>query len=230
MKKYFIVVLLGLVLLFSGIFAALYFSADRKPGDTNQITHLPWQISLHADGTSSVFGIQLDHSTLAEVDKRIAREVQVHLFRDQDNSLTAEALFERINLGGLISNLILTLDVDEKTLRDLELRAIKRSPMPTGSYELSLSINDQEILLSKRILAITYSPVSVQLNEEMIFSHFGKTDDRFTDSDNLISYFYPDRGVAITLNTNKREKEVFQYVAPRNFDHLRQTLYGAVAN
>lgn len=206
----------------------VFFGAQKTP-DTAQLEQLPWQISHHSDGTSEVFGLHLEHTTLAEAKAMIPREAQIRLFRDQDTSLSVEVLFERISLSGIISNLIVTLDVPDEEKKRMEQHAVKREPMPTGAYELHLQTDDEAALDEAVIAAITYTPYSIQLDQSMIEARFGQASETLDGSEGVKTLLYPDRGLAITLNSNKREKELFQYIAPRHFDHLRQTLYGAEA-
>ena len=221
MKKILIITvltLLGLTLLFQ--------QTARKNQSIEKRTDLPWMVSVNPDGGSTIFGQTLGKSTLSDFQDHVKRQPEIRLFRDQDTSLSVEALFEKIDLGGIISNVILELDVPENELSELEKSALKRTVTPSGAYELHLSSVTEETLTSKTISSISYSPVSIRLDAEMIKLRFGKPAEIIKIDEKISHFLYPLIGLDVILDLNRRGSEVFQYVRPADFDQLRQNLYG----
>lgn len=225
MKKILIiagVILLGLTLLFQ--------QTARNNQSIEKRTDLPWMVSVNPDGGSVIFGQSLGESTLSDFQDHVKRHPEIRLFRDQDGSFSAEALFEKIDLGGIISNVILELELTDNELSDLEKNALKKQAMPSGAYELKLPSETQASLAGKVIRSLSYTPVSIRLNEEMITLRFGQPAEIVKIDENISHLLYPQIGLDIILNLNRRGSEVFQYVRPADFDQIRQTLYGIGQN
>jgi len=218
-------ILLALIVLIA-LFFLEFQQTLNKNKSIDRITDLPWQVSINEDGSSTVFNQTIGKSTLSDFQKHVKREPTISLFRDQDTSLSLEALFEKIDFGGIISNVILKLEVPEKELVMLEKNALRKKVMPTGAYELKLSTETETKLANKTIASLSYIPTSIQLDAEMIKLRFGEPDDIINTDDKISHFLYPKIGLDIILNLNKRAKEVFQYVNPADFDRLQKKLYG----
>ena len=68
------------------------------------------------------------------------------------------------------------------------------------------------------VTAITYIP-SLNLETSMLQKRFGEPAQKIMDSVNHAEHWlYPDKGLDIALNKN--EKDVLQYVSPKDFDKL----------
>ncbi len=224
MKK-FLIISIAITMVFLIVLALLYQKTVKQNESVEKITDLPWMVTINRDRSSTIFNQTLGKSTLADFQNYVKREPDVSLFRDQDESFAVEALFEKVNLGGLISTVILELDVSETELADLEKLILKKTVMPSGAYKLKLSRETINTLADKKINSLTYTPVSVRLDAEMIKLRFGDPDEVITVDEKISHFLYPEIGLDIILNLNKRAKDVFQYVNPDDFDRLREKLY-----
>ncbi len=224
MKK-FLIISIAITMVFLIVLALLYQKTAKQNESVERITDLPWMVTINPDRSSTIFNQTLGKSTLKDFQDYVKRQPEVSLFRDQDTSFTVEALFEKINLGGLISHVILELNVSKDELADLEQNSLKKTVMPSGSYKLRLSTETINTLANKTITHLTYSPTSVRLDAEMIKLRFGEPDEIITVDDKISHFLYPEIGLDIILNLNKRAKDVFQYVNPDDFDQLRKKLY-----
>lgn len=218
-------ILLALIVLIV-LFYLMFQQTLKKNKSIARITDLPWQVSINEDGRSTIFNQTLGKSTLIDFQNHVKRAPTISLFRDQDTSLSLEALFEKINLGGIVSNVILELDVPKNELSELERNALQKKVMPSGAYELKLSSETEKKLIHRPIISLSYTPTSIRLDAEMIKLRFGEPDEIIKIDDKVSHFLYPEIGLDIILNLNKRGKEVFQYVNPVNFDRLRKKLYG----
>ncbi len=221
MKKIIII-----LLIICGIFFILYQQADKKNRSTERLTDLPWMVTINPDGSSTVFSQTLGKSTLNDFQTHVKRQPQISLFRDQDTSFSLEAMFEKIDLSGIISTVILELDLTEKELKVLEKSALRRKVMPSGSYQLTLSNEVIATLSNKIVKSLSYTPTSVRLDAEMIKLRFGEPAEIIKIDEEISHFIYPPLGLGIILNLRKRGKEVFQYLNPADFDRLKEKLYG----
>jgi len=223
--KNFLIISAAITITLLIILTLLYKQTATKNESVEKITDLPWMVTINPDRSSTIFNQTLGKSTLEDFQGYVKRQPEVSLFRDQDASFTVEALFEKINLGGLVSHVILELNVPKEELAELEKNSLKKTVMPSGAYKLRLSTETINTLANKTITNLTYSPTSVRLDAEMIKLRFGEPDEIITVDDKISHFLYPQIGLDIILNLNKRAKDVFQYVNPDDFDRLREKLY-----
>ena len=223
--KNFLIISAAITITLLIILTLLYKQTATKNESVEKITDLPWMVTINPDRSSTIFNQTLGKSTLEDFQGYVKRQPEVSLFRDQDASFTVEALFEKINLGGLVSHVILELNVPKEELAELEKNSLKKTVMPSGAYKLRLSTETINTLANKTITNLTYSPTSVRLDAEMIKLRFGEPDEIITVDDKISHFLYPAIGLDIILNLNKRAKDVFQYVNPDDFDRLREKLY-----
>ena len=221
MKKILIIAVLLLAVL-----ALLFQQTAKKNQAKKQATDLPWMVTVNPDGDSTIFGQTIGKSTLGDFQAKVIRKPLIRLFRDQDASLSLEALFEKIDLSGIISNVILELRVPENELLELEKNALNNKVMPSGAYKLQLSTEVEATLSDKTISILSYTPVSIRLDAELIKLRFGEPSEIIKIDEKISHFLYPEIGLDIILNLNKRGKEVFQYVRPADFDRLHENLYG----
>ncbi len=222
MKK----ILFGLALLLLILIVFLFFHTARQQKSMTRITDLPWQITIDQHGRSTVFNQTLGKSTLRDFQHYVKREPMISMFRDPDGRLSVEALFEKVDLGGLIANVILKLDIPESELIEIEKTAISHKAMPSGAYELKLPGQQLKALENERVSSITYTPASIPLDTELIKLRFGQPTEIIKSGDKISHFLYPHIGLDIILNLNKRGKAIFQYVNPGDFDQIREKLYG----
>lgn len=90
---------------------AIMFSmtACQKSTEQNKTDRYPWQITILADGSSRIFGIQLGVTRVSEVKQMIGRSPKLALFENPDGKLSLELFYKEFSRAGLSGRLVLTI-------------------------------------------------------------------------------------------------------------------------
>ncbi len=187
-----------------------------------QLTDLPWQITIDARGNSNIFGVTLGESSLESLEEHFGHVAKTRLFRNRDGSLSVEAYFEKITLSHIDSRVIVELDVPAEVLQKMQVSATKPKIMPSGTYRFTPSESDQALLKGQVISSLTYAPVYLRLDEEMIQARFGKHKQVIETPDDNSHFLYPEKGLDIVRSP--KGKLILQYVSPHNFSRLMSKL------
>ena len=204
--------ILALTLLAIGI--AIIMPGGRQV-DTDP--KLPWLIGVNADGSSTVFGLTLGKSSVADARKLLEEEGEVTLFMDPDGGLTIEVFFERVVLSGLKADMVMTVDLTQQEMQPLYDRGIRLSKLGSGERKVTLRPEDIDAVVAAPIHHLTYLPVA-NLDSDLIESRFGTPAQRIDDESGASHWLYPEKGLDIAVDPER--KEVFQYVAPKDFERL----------
>lgn len=210
-------VFLGVVAfaLISLIVCMMLPSASIEPSE-----EVPWNIEQTQSGMR-VFGLTLRHSTLKEAQSKFQEHAEVSLFASDSNQLAAEAYFDQVNLGGLRAKVVLTAALSQTELQGMYDRGIRISGMSNGR-KIELHPDDRLRVENTTIASINYLP-SASLAEEVLTQRFGMPARRVREEKNeVLHLLYPQRGLDIALNS--KNKAVFQYVTPAEFDALMAPL------
>jgi hypothetical protein len=185
---------------------------------------LPWQIE-HLPKGMRVFGLTLGHSTLNEAQGKFQEQPEISLFVSEAGTFAAEAYFDQVNLGGLRAKVVLTAALSQAELSDMYERGIRISGMSSGR-KIELHPDDKARVADTAIASINYLP-SASLEEAVLVQRFGEPARRVREEKNeILHLLYPQLGLDIALN--KKNKTVFQYVQPRDFDALMAPLLAQV--
>ena len=177
---------------------------------------LPWQIEQGADGMR-VFGLTLGHSSLNDAQAKFHEQAEISLFVSDAGQLAAEAYFDQVNLGGLRAKVVLAASLTQNQLQDMYERGIRISGMSSGR-KIELHPDDKARVLNAAIASINYLPSS-SLEEAVLVQRFGEPRRRVHEEKNeILHLLYPQHGLDIALNA--KNKAVFQYVAPAEFETL----------
>ncbi len=188
---------------------------------------LPWKISVDADGNSTVFGLTLGQSTLADGQMVLSDIGEVDLLISKDGSKSVEAYFNGIFLNGLKADFVFTLEIDEATIEEMYQRGLQLSTLESGIRKVDLTAEDLAIAAKAPIVHITYLP-KTDLEEQLITNLFGEPRMTVHEPDTKISHWlYPGLGLDIAVDPER--KEVFQYVAPARFGLISGPLEQAAA-
>lgn len=215
MKK---IIILGVL-----VILVLFFMFNEKTGNDKLIVQTyPWQVSILADGKSSVFGVVLGETSLQEVDTILKSKPIMALF-ELNNKLTLEAYYKSVSLGGLIGSFIFTLNVSDEQLNKIKKESHKQKRAENNGmrYDLDKPASDKsKSLIVKNLI---YVP-TVQLNEKTIVQRFGKPTYKIKLKTKEVGwhYLYPEKGLDLIFK--EEGKEVLQYVLPRNFNLLLEPL------
>ncbi|MDR9435587.1 MAG: hypothetical protein RI563_01825 [Thiohalophilus sp.] len=206
--------------LWVALFVLLFVvGCEQQTPPTEQI--YPWQITRLPDGSSRVFGIQFNHTTLESARAVLGTRYDEGLFENPDGSLSLEIYFNEVTLGGLSGKFILLLDAPPSQLQAIKQRATGSKRMESGARRYRMAPADREQLGSMAISALSYIPYT-NLDEEMIRQRFGLPDDIIPLEEGKRHWLYPDKGLDLLLDDDG--KELLQYVAPRDFERVRQPL------
>ncbi len=185
-------------------------------------TNLPWQITIHSDGSSEVFGLTLGRSTLADAIHRIKEPPEITMFVSPEGKKVVEAYFERVKLGNVRAKMVLTAALSEKQLEQMYDRGLRISKSSGGGRKVTLHPDDIAVVHRTPISNITYLP-HTNLDAGTITRLFGTPAQRIREpKNNVVHWLYPDKGIDIALSEEK--KEVLQYVAPARFEQLTAPL------
>ncbi len=199
-----------------------YFALKPKGDESAVKTYaLPWQIQVHDDGTSTVFGISLERTTVKELLEIKGEDHELAIISDSDDHSGLEIYFSHFSIGPLQGKLIARVDADQKALEAMQATASVASYTSSGSRKFLLSETDLASIQNWTIESLSYLP-SASLDESIVLDRFGKPSERISLEKNIEHFLYPEQGLDIALNAEG--KELLQYVAPRSFDKLRAPL------
>lgn len=199
----------------------LLFSSPEPPPQEQQLTDLPWQVTVDEKGDSKVFGLIPGISTLADVRQHFGDEMEVAIVATPDEAGNLEGYYSQVKVGFILGRLIVTLDIAPETIIEIRERALKARHMESTTRKITLHPDDLATAEKTPIRAITLIP-NANLDEEVIIQRFGQPAERIVASETLTHLLYPDIGLDVVLDT--KGKEVLQYVAPRHFDQVRTPL------
>jgi hypothetical protein len=178
---------------------------------------VPWRIEVNADGSSSVLGVTLGHTTLGEVETLFDEGSELTLFVAKDDSISVEAFFEKIFLSGLRADMVMALDIPEAQKQAMFDRGARMSKLGSGEKKVTLSNEDEQAARQFPIRHITYLPMA-DLEPQLLESRFGTPARRVPADRGIEHWLYPEQGLDIAVDPER--KEVFQYVAPKDFQQL----------
>jgi hypothetical protein len=186
-----------------------------------KVEGLPWQIEALSDGTSRVFGLTLGTSTVAEARGRFDKDAEPSIVAAPGEAGSLETFFDQATLGAVTGKLVVTADLSETRITEMRARSPKFDYMNSSTKKHLLAEADYNEALASRIRAIALIP-SINLDEAMILQRFGQPAERVRTSEHAEHFLYPERGLDILLDSEG--KELLQYVAPRDFERLREPL------
>jgi hypothetical protein len=196
--------------------AVFFFPSNPKRNDD-----LPWHIEHPTPDSVRVFGLTLGESATNDAELRFKDEAITSLFKSPEGKLVAEVFFEQVNLAGLPSRIVLTIDVPEAELKGMYERGLRMASTGDGK-KITMTPDDIARLRTLPISGLTYLP-SLRVEEAIFLKRFGQPAQRVQENKSgLTHWLYPQNGLDITLGG--AEKPLLQYVPPRNFDNLVRPL------
>lgn len=207
-----------------GLFAINHFK--HQTSGKQLITDLPWMVSIDEQGRSQVFGQTLGQSTLRDIVMHAGRDAELLLFLNRDGSYSLEAFMEYVNLGNIVSKLIVQIQGTEEVFQALQKQAIKDEIGPSLARKYTLHPEDEKAQMDKIITGLTYTPMYVRLTDEMIEQRFGPAELTLRVDEQTHHLLYPAIGLNIFMD--ERGKTVFEYVNPSDFQALRIRLESAI--
>jgi hypothetical protein len=192
-----------------------------KPGDPRRSDDLPWHIEHPTPDAVRIFGLTLGVATTNEAELRFQESAEPSLFKSPEGKMIAEMFFEQVNLAGLPSKIVLTIDVAEAELKGIYERGLRMSATGSGK-KITMTPDDIAKLRSMPISSLTYMP-GLRVEEAMLLKRFGEPTQRIQEKKSgAIHWLYPQNGLDITLGGG--EKPLLQYVPPKDFGKLEKPL------
>ena len=189
--------------------------------NTRRNDALPWHIEHPTPDSVRVFGLTLGESAASDAENRFKEEAEPSLFKSPEGKMVAEMFFDQINLAGLSSKIVLTIDVPEAELKGMYERGLRMAATGSGK-KITMTPDDIARLRTMPISGLTYLP-SLHVDEAIFIKRFGQPTQRIQEKKSgLIHWLYPQNGLDITLGGT--EKPLLQYVPPRDFDKLVRPL------
>jgi hypothetical protein len=177
-------------------------------------TDLPWQITRKPDGSSRVFGLDLGRATLDDAMAKFGGVESIAVFEPADGPLVMEAYFGDVQFGPLNAKVIVGLEAGADELAALRDRATGREGSPSGDWKYTLS-DRPAVHAGRRLKLITYIPGTRNLDAEFFRSRFGEPSAWLTENERVATWFYPQLGLSITIDTGARD--VLEYQPPADF-------------
>lgn len=194
-------------------FVLFYFTTDRS-SEVNQVD-LPWQVTVHDQYHSEVFGIVLNQTTLEQARQQFGQLDGLALFQNEQGEFSLEAYFGKVSIGPFSARLIANLDAPQAVLESLTEHSVKRVTTPRGSIRWTLTPQKQIEQGLRQIRTLTYIPGYSGMDATFIEQRFGIPGRRKSVDETTELWFYPELGVRIMLDTDG--KEIFEYSAPGQF-------------
>ena len=178
---------------------------------------LPWLIGVNQDGSSTVFGLTLGKSSVADARNLLKKEGEATLFMEPDGKLTIEVFFQRVFLSSLKADMVMTAELTQQEMQPMYDHGTRVSKLGSGEQKVTLRPEDIDMVAAAPIRHLTYLPVA-DLDPELIESRFGTPAQRIAEKSGASHWLYPEQGLDIAVDPER--KEVFQYVAPKDFERL----------
>ena len=182
---------------------------------------LPWLIQVDEKGHSTVFGLTLGRSSLAEAQEAFQEQGKTNLFISPNQGFYFETYFKGLYLDGIRADMVFSLEVDEAIAPELYDRGLRISQLGDGTRKVELAQPDLDLLGRAQVVHITYIP-GTNLEPDLIAARFGEPARRIVEVSGITHWLYPDRGLDIAVNPDG--KEIFQYVIPSRFSELLEPL------
>ncbi len=211
--------LIGLVLL--ALIIPFFIPGPGKQEGVDPNSNLPWQITVDAQGRSSVFGLKLGSSTLAEVTQKLGSDFELAIIAEPNEIGTLEAYYTQVPLGFVLAKVIVTVDATDEAISLMRERALKAKHMESMTRKITLQAEDVAVAELLPVKAISVIP-TVNLDEATIVQRFGEPAERIVLSETRMHLLYPMQGLDVMVD--KDGKELLQYVAPQQFARLRDPL------
>jgi len=205
-----------------GIVSVLFLiGAFFLPGDPKRNDDMPWHIEHPTPDSVRVFGLTLGQSAANEAELRFKEEAKPSLFKSPEGKMIAEVFFEQVDLAGLRSKIVLTIDVPEDELKGMYERGLRMAATGSGK-KITMTPDDIAKMRTWPISSLTYLP-SLHVEEAIFLKRFGQPVQRIKEKKSgLVHWLYPQNGLDITLGGG--EKPLLQYVPPKDFDKLVRPL------
>jgi len=200
-------------LVVAALVAPLFFTPDGADM-SKRMAYLPWNIETRADGNSTAMGLTLNISTLAQAREVFGPDMDVAIVTAPNESGSVEAYIASAKAGYITGRLVLVADASQETVTGMQARAKKVEYMESTTRKTTPTQADLATILTMPIKSIVFIP-TVNLDRAAVVERFGEPAREIRTNDQQTHLLFPDKGLDILIDT--KAKEVFQYVAPKDF-------------
>ncbi len=215
--KYFLALLIVIL-----VSASLVFLKSEEHASNEPITGLPWQIDNLPNGSTRVFGITLEQTTLGEAIELLGDDMDLAIIAAPGETGSLEAYYSHYSAGPITGKLILVVDIHPDVLLKLRERAYHDG----GTRRYHLHPDDLPVAFRATVSVITFLP-SFNLDEDIVQDRFGTPVEVIQANEQQRHLLYPEKGLDLILNTDS--KELLQYLHPHAFNAHRAQLQQAPA-
>ena len=214
-------ILTSLLVLIALALAVSFWARPPQAPEPRAVEGLPWQIEVLEDGSSRVFGLTLGRDTLGDVLARLGPDMELAIIVAGEGPESLELYYSRYTAGVLTGKLVLSGELDAATLAAMRQRSGLPRYLDSGARKYHLQREDLARAHAAPLQSITFIP-DARLDEDIAIRRFGPPVETVRQGKTTIHLLYPHLGLDLMLN--KGYRDVLQYVAPREFEHLRAPL------
>lgn len=196
-----------------------FLGRDGKPVD---VVGLPWQIEVLPDGSTEVFGLRPGRTTMGQAAARLGDDMELAIMAAKGETGSLEMYYGHYRAGLLTAKLVLEAEMDAETLKSMRANAADVEILKSGTRKYTVNREDHEKAFDAVIRSIAFIPAT-KLDHETIIGRFGEPAEVIAAGANEARhYLYPAKGLDVILG--EEGKDVLQYVAPAEFERLREPL------
>ncbi len=197
-----------------------FLSGNDKENKAIVATDLPWHVSTTANGATRILGVDIGETTFKELMFKLRLLAEPALFETPEGNLFLEASFGKKKFGILEARLIAEMEADQSVFKIMKEKNSGRDSTPSNHWKYSLSIESTKVANDLRVWRLVYLPIADFELKQMKF--FGEPQEKIQVTENAQYWLYPKKGMALLWD--KDGKEIFYYVAPKDFARLKKSL------
>jgi len=195
--------ILGLVIFLAFfILSVFYLSTRNNPISDDQT--LPWQSKVNASGQTEIYNLVIGSSSFQDAIRTFGKDLEVSLFKNQDESFQLEAFYNNIEIAQIRGQLIVELLMSENQLSFLQNNIKSSEKLPTGNEKFELNLFAKSSLRNLMIKKIVFIP-KTDIAPSTIIDRFGKADKISSDAQGVEYWMYQEKGLRIIYNANGKE-------------------------
>lgn len=195
--------ILGLVIFLTFfILSVFYLSTRNNPISDDQT--LPWQSKVNASGQTEIYNLVIGSSSFQDAIRTFGKDLEVSLFKNQDESFQLEAFYNNIEIAQIRGQLIVELLMSENQLSFLQNNIKSSEKLPTGNVKFELNLFAKSSLRNLMIKKIVFIP-KTDIAPSTIIDRFGKADKISSDAQGVEYWIYQEKGLRIIYNANGKE-------------------------
>ncbi|MGS2723321.1 hypothetical protein ACVBEJ_06215 [Porticoccus sp. GXU_MW_L64] len=211
---------LTIIILTAALVVGAFFLFKPQTTDNGNPITPPWDITVHEDGSSSVFGIQLGETAFIEAAHILGWDREVAILIGNDDVASLEMYYSRFRSGAFTGKLVVASNASPHVAAQLAEQSAGGEYLGTGSRRFDIELSQLDSSQKLAVKTLSFIP-TINLDAEIIEGRFGKATEIIKVGDSQ-HFLYPQKGLDIALNP--KGKETLQYIAPKHFHLLHQPL------